>query len=236
MFMQATTYAIAVLGMVVVLGYTGQINLAQAAFFGFGAYGVALGTVTYGLPFWVSLAIGIGIAAHRRRHPRTDHAAAGRPLPGDDHHQLPADLRPGGGELDRIHARSGRHRRHRRPSLFGYDLSDDRAYLLLCALVLYAMIALVWWLPQTRLGRAMRGVRENELAAEVVGVHTLRVEGHRVHAVRGAGRHRRRPLRRRLRLHQPGQFQFHRARSSSCPWCCSAARSHRSAARSAPRC
>jgi len=35
MFMQATTYAIAVLGMVVVLGYTGQINLAQAAFFGF---------------------------------------------------------------------------------------------------------------------------------------------------------------------------------------------------------
>ena len=62
MFMQATTYAIAVLGMVVVLGYTGQINLAQAAFFGFGAYGVALGTVSYGLSFWVSLAIGIGIA------------------------------------------------------------------------------------------------------------------------------------------------------------------------------
>ena len=39
MFMQAVTYAIAVLGMVVVLGYTGQINLAQAAFFGLGAYG-----------------------------------------------------------------------------------------------------------------------------------------------------------------------------------------------------
>ena len=36
MFMQATTYAIAVLGMVVVLGYAGQINLAQAAFFGIG--------------------------------------------------------------------------------------------------------------------------------------------------------------------------------------------------------
>src|SRR5689334_4148477 len=63
MFMQTTTYAIAVLGMVVVLGYTGQINLAQAAFFGFGAYGVALGTVTYGLPFWVSFAIGVGVAA-----------------------------------------------------------------------------------------------------------------------------------------------------------------------------
>src|SRR5260221_8155969 len=61
-FMQATMYAIVVLGMVVVLGYTGQINLAEAAFFGFGAYGVALGTVSYGLSFWVSLALGIGIA------------------------------------------------------------------------------------------------------------------------------------------------------------------------------
>ena len=39
MFMQATTYAIAVLGMVVVLGYTGQINPAQAAVCGCGAYG-----------------------------------------------------------------------------------------------------------------------------------------------------------------------------------------------------
>ena len=62
MFMQAVTYAIAVLGMVVVLGYTGQINLAQAAFFGLGAYGVALGTVSGGLNFWISLALGVGAA------------------------------------------------------------------------------------------------------------------------------------------------------------------------------
>ncbi len=43
--MQAATYAIAVMGLVVVLGYCGQISIAQAAFFGIGAYGVALGTV-----------------------------------------------------------------------------------------------------------------------------------------------------------------------------------------------
>ena len=55
--MQAATYGIAVLGMVVVLGYTGQINLGQAAFFGVGAYSVALGTTVYGLGFWPSLAI-----------------------------------------------------------------------------------------------------------------------------------------------------------------------------------
>jgi len=176
MFMQATTYAIAVLGMVVVLGYTGQINLAQAAFFGFGAYGVALGTVTYGLSFWVSLAIGIGIAG-----------IAGGILG-------LTTLRLGGHYLamitisfqqifDLVAVNWIQVTRGpdgiagiARPSLFGYELSDDRAYLLLCSLVLYAMMAAVWYLPQTRLGRAMRGVRENELAAEVVGVHTLRTK------------------------------------------------------------
>ncbi len=176
MFMQATTYAIAVLGMVVVLGYTGQINLAQAAFFGFGAYGVALGTVYYGLSFWVSLAIGIGIAG-----------LAGGILG-------LTTLRLGGHYLamitisfqqifdlvavnwiDVTHGPDGI-AGIGRPSLFGYELSDDRAYLLLCSVMLYAMMALVWYLPQTRLGRAMRGVRENELAAEVVGVHTLRTK------------------------------------------------------------
>ncbi len=176
MFMQATTYAIAVLGMVVVLGYTGQINLAQAAFFGFGAYGVALGTVSYGLSFWLSLAIGIGIAG-----------LAGGILG-------LTTLRLGGHYLAMItisfqqifdlvavnwievtHGPDGI-AGIGRPSLFGHELSDDRAYLALCSVVLYAMIAAVWYLPQTRLGRAMRGVRENELAAEVVGVHTLRTK------------------------------------------------------------
>src|SRR6185436_21061278 len=62
-FMNSITYAMAVLGMVVVLGYAGQINLAQAAFFGFGAYAVALGTLTYGMHFWVSFALGLVVAA-----------------------------------------------------------------------------------------------------------------------------------------------------------------------------
>jgi branched-chain amino acid transport system permease protein len=62
------------------------------------------------------------------------------------------------------------------PSIFGYELADKRAYLLFCAAMLFAMIWLVWWLPTTRLGRAMRAVRDNELAAETIGVHTLRTK------------------------------------------------------------
>ena len=174
--MQATTYSIAVLGMTVVLGYTGQINLAQASFFGLGAYAVGLGTVVFGLNFWLTLLLGIGLAT-----------AAGFVLG-------LTTLRLGGHYLAMITisfqqifdlvlvnwadvtrgpdgiAGIGR------PSLFGYTLSDDRAYLLLCAAVLYLAIYLVWRLPQTRLGRAMRAVRENELAAEVTGIPTLKVK------------------------------------------------------------
>lgn len=175
-FMQAATYSIAVLGMTVVLGYTGQINLAQATFFGLGAYAVGLGTVGMGISFWWSLLLGIGVAT-----------CAGFVLG-------LTTLRLGGHYLamitisfqqifdlvlvnwaDVTHGPDGI-AGIARPSLFGYALTDDRAYLLLCTVVLYAAIAFVWWLPQTRTGRAMRAVRENELAAEVTGVDTLRVK------------------------------------------------------------
>ena len=63
LLMQAATYAVAVVGLTIVLGYTGQINLAQAAFFGLGAYSVALGTVSFGLPFWPALFAGVVIAS-----------------------------------------------------------------------------------------------------------------------------------------------------------------------------
>lgn len=176
MFMQAVTYAIAVLGMVVVLGYTGQINLAQAAFFGLGAYGVALGTVSGGINFWISLALGVGAAT-----------VAGLALG-------LTTLRLGGHYLAMItisfqqifdlilvnwvevtHGPDGI-AGIGRPSILGLELADDKAYLLLCTIVLYALVFAVWYLPSTRLGRAMRSVRENELAAEVVGVHTLRTK------------------------------------------------------------
>ena len=60
--MQATTYAIAVIGLTVVLGLCGQINLAQAGFFGIGAYAVGLGTTSLGLDFWLCLGGGLAVA------------------------------------------------------------------------------------------------------------------------------------------------------------------------------
>src|SRR5260221_12383021 len=60
--MQATTFAIAVFGLSVVLGLCGQINLAQAAFFGLGAYAVGSGTADYHIRYWLCLEGGCLIA------------------------------------------------------------------------------------------------------------------------------------------------------------------------------
>jgi ABC-type branched-subunit amino acid transport system permease subunit len=62
LLMQASTDAVAVLGLTIVLGYTGQINLAQAACFGLGAYSVALGAVSFGLPSWPALFANASVA------------------------------------------------------------------------------------------------------------------------------------------------------------------------------
>ena len=57
------TWAIAVYGMNVLLGYTGQLSLAQAGFFGIGAYTVGVLTVTYEMSFWVALAAAVVLSS-----------------------------------------------------------------------------------------------------------------------------------------------------------------------------
>ena len=48
----AISFAIACLGLNIVLGYTGQLSLGQAAFWGVGAYTSALLTTKLGVPVW----------------------------------------------------------------------------------------------------------------------------------------------------------------------------------------
>ncbi len=57
------TWAIAVYGMNVLLGYTGQLSLAQAGFFGIGAYTVGVLTVTYEMSFWISLVAAVVLSS-----------------------------------------------------------------------------------------------------------------------------------------------------------------------------
>ncbi len=175
-FMQAATYAIAVAGLVVVLGYCGQISLAQAAFFGMGAYGVALGTVDYGLPFPVALAVGMLLAT-------LFGAALGL-----------ASLRLGGHYLAMVtisfqqilnlvlnnwigltHGPDGA-KNIPRPSLPGLSLERGDRYLALCLMALACITWAIWRLKTARLGRAMQAVRDNEIAASTCGIDIFRTK------------------------------------------------------------
>ena len=107
--MQAATYAVAVFGLSVVLGLCGQINLAQAAFFAFGAY--AVGAWHGGLQSVV-----LALPAHRHARARriaggllgVSTLAAGRPLSRDGDDLVPADPHRRADQRDRLHARAGR--------------------------------------------------------------------------------------------------------------------------------
>ncbi len=170
--LQATTYAIAVLGLTIVLGLCGQINLAQAAFFGLGAYAVGLGQTDYGLNFWVCLLIGSCLAA-----------GFGALLGA-------STLRLGGHYLamvtisfqqiltlvliNWIPVTKGPDgvRAIPRPGF----LADGSTYLAFCIFMLGLLGFMVWKLRDTRLGRAMRAVRDNELAAGVAGIDVYRTK------------------------------------------------------------
>ena len=169
---QTASYSIAVFGLTVVLGLCGQINLAQAAFFGFGAYAVGIGTADLHLNFWVALGMGAGVAL-----------AMGALLG-------MTTLRLGGHYLAMVtisfqqiitlimvnwiavtHGPDGVGN-IKRPALF----ESAHAFLCLCVLAMALIGYIVWRLPQTPLGRSMRAVRDNELAAGVAGINVYRVK------------------------------------------------------------
>src|SRR3954453_9155490 len=55
--------AIAAIGLNLIVGYTGQLNLAHAGFMAIGAYAVGILTVDYGVPFWVAFILAGLLAA-----------------------------------------------------------------------------------------------------------------------------------------------------------------------------
>jgi branched-chain amino acid transport system permease protein len=55
--------AIATIGLNLVLGYTGQLNLAHAGFMAIGAYTVGILTVDHGVPYWIAFLLAGFVAA-----------------------------------------------------------------------------------------------------------------------------------------------------------------------------
>jgi branched-chain amino acid transport system permease protein len=59
-----------------------------------------------------------------------------------------------------------------RPMVFGFSFADSGTYLALCVGVIWVVGFCVGRLKHSKLGRAMQALRDNELAAGVLGVDT----------------------------------------------------------------
>ena len=161
--------AIAAIGLNILIGYTGQISLGHGAFFGVGAYSAAILATAVGFPFWLSvLCAGVitalvgmifGIPSVRLKHLYLTIATlAGQFIiqylllnwesltKGADGVFLP------------------------RATLFGVDIKGDRSFFYVIFICFTVMTWMAVNLIRTRYGRAFIAIRDNDRAAEGMGI------------------------------------------------------------------
>lgn len=171
----ALLYVVLALGLNIVVGYAGLLDLGYAAFFAVGAYTVGIFTQTFGFNFWLTLPIALGAAA-----------LAGIIIGGPTlrlRSDYLAIVTLGFGEIVRLSARnlpitgkasglSG----IEQPWLFGWHINSQLDfYYVFCVLAIIAVIVSVR-LANSRLGRAWLYVRHDEDVAEAMGIDRVRVK------------------------------------------------------------
>jgi len=161
------------LGLNILMGYAGQVSLANAAFFGIGAYGVAvLGNGT-GFTFWLALplvalataAIGLLVGLPALRVSSHYLALATLAFVWTVQVVLINWVNVTGGSPGLATSRAA----------MGLGVFQaDWAYYLLILAVTAAMVALAIGIVHSSTGRAFTAIRDNENAAEIMGVNLAR--------------------------------------------------------------
>jgi len=171
----ALLYVVLALGLNVVVGYAGLLDLGYAAFFAVGAYTVGVLTIHFGLNFWATLPVAVAAAA-----------IAGVVI-GTPTLRLRSDylaiVTLGFGEIVRFSARNLQITGKAsglsgigQPWLFGWHInSPTDFYYVFCGLAIIAVIVSVR-LANSRLGRAWLYVRHDEDVAEAMGINRVRVK------------------------------------------------------------
>ncbi|HVE93096.1 MAG TPA: branched-chain amino acid ABC transporter permease [Actinomycetota bacterium] len=179
---RAAQFALLALGLNVVVGLAGLLDLGYVAFYAIGAYSMAVlsgaGPAQFShLSFWLILPIGMALAMIAG-------VSLGLPvlrLRGD----YLAIVTLGFGEIIRITASNldGITRGARgisgipHPTLFGYEFGiRTLPYYYLTLVLLVAVMVTVRNLDRSRVGRAWVAIREDEVAAEAMGINTLRMK------------------------------------------------------------
>ena len=173
----AGIYIILGLSLNVIVGYAGMFQLGHAAFYGIGAYTAAILNIHFGIPIlWLIpvSAVVAGLFAFFLTRPIIH-------LRGD----YLCIVTIAFGEIVRIALKndifgitggpnglSG----IARPEIFGYAIKAPVQYYYLIWIFVVLSIFVIQRLENSRLGRAWNYVREDELAAEAMGIDTVKVK------------------------------------------------------------
>jgi branched-chain amino acid transport system permease protein len=175
----ALIYVVVGLGLNIVVGLAGLLDLGYVAFYAVGAYSYALLNLHFDLGFWTVLPIGAGLAM-------TFGIILGFPvlrLRGD----YLAIVTLGFGEIIRLVLENWNAFSQGpsgianipRPGLFGIDLSLHQnhiyIYYLMIAMAVFTIFA-VKRLQNSRIGRAWIALREDEIACQAMGIDKTRTK------------------------------------------------------------
>lgn len=168
-------FAIALLGLNILVGYNGQISLGHGAFYGLGAYATLLLIAHVGLAHWIAVPVAAAICLAAgflfslpllrldTMHLAMATFALGVVLPNVAKYKA-VEQWTGGGQGMGIDV----------PAVpFGLPLSFDQWLYLLTLFVLAAAFVLASNLLRGRIGRAARAIRDHPLAAQAMGIDTV---------------------------------------------------------------
>jgi branched-chain amino acid transport system permease protein len=164
-------FIIATMGLNLTVGYAGQKSLGHAAFFGIGAYTVAI-LMKAGLSFWVGLpaamlicfVVGVilGFPALRVQTIYLAFATLGFNTAVWLVMRNEEWLTGGTFGINNI----------ARPGVFGLPLESNLAYYHFVLAVTVVLAAFLWWLLHSPWGKAFTALRDNPIRAESLGVNT----------------------------------------------------------------
>ena len=162
-------FAIVAVGLSLVMGFAGQVSLAQAAFFGTGAYASALLTTTYGWNPWAAapvaiaatcvVALVVGLPALRVQSHYLGIVSLGLAVA---FASLLTNLTVTGGAsgISKVPAFE----------FPGVDLADEYNFYYLALGVFLAVLGFALFIARTTLGRRFRAMRDDNLAAAAAGI------------------------------------------------------------------
>lgn len=165
-------YGMLALSLNLVVGMTGLLSLAQAAFYGIGAYAAAIGMTSWGLGFFTTIFLGIivngflafivGKILSRFQGDYYAIVSAGLSIIVFSVLLNWKDLTNGPLGIFGIS----------KPEIFGYPLSSNFSFLLLC---LAAVAASYWFynmVDRSSFGRTLKAIREDEQLTRSMGYNT----------------------------------------------------------------